>query len=1032
VPGYRVLGEIAHGGMGRVLTAFDLSLEREVALKVLLPGANADRFVRESKITARLPHPGIPPVHALGTLADGSPFLAMKRIAGQTLAAKLKTADRPRLLQAFAQVCQAVGFAHSRGVVHRDLKPSNVMVGAFGEVQVMDWGLAKELSGQVLVREPGPTRAVRDPAANAGPTQSTDHELARISTEDETQMGAVLGTPSYMAPEQARGEAADARADVFALGGILCAILTGRPPFTGDSRAEVVRRAAAADLAVTNARLDGCGADAEVLALCRQCLSPSPPDRPADGRAVADGITAYLNGVQERLHAAEVARAAETARAAEATRTAAEATRRAEVERRARRNQLIAASLLLAVLAAGIVGTGYGLYWADRAREKAVFAEGETKKRADELQKVSDYQARMLQFDAAEAGGKLMADLRARHRAALKKREVPDPENSARTAAFERELLAVNATDAAVAMLDRTVLAPAVRAIETQFADQPLVDAALRSTLGTVYQKLGRREEALALHQRAYGLRKGVLGPDHLTTLESSLAVGEALGRLQRLPEADRTVRETLAGYQSALGDDHPMTLLAKGLLADQLSLQGKYAESEAVARDVLERRRRVQGPDHGDTLKSTTELGKHLLARGKYADAAKLLREVLEAQRRVGDPTRVETLTELGLVLNRQGEHVAAERYLREAFEQRRRDLGEDHPVTLASMSNLASTLMDSGQGPEKLAEAERLARESLEQCRRTHGNEHAATLAAMNVTGQVLYRQNKFTETEPLYREALETGRRVLGEEHPDVIIWTANLGVLLQRMGRPVEAEPYYRLAVDKNRRQLGETHPYTLTMLKNLVDLLRQHGKHADAEAYLRPALQSVRRVEGEDHPETIRMLGSLGAVLRDAGKLDEASNCFQQYLDACRRRFGEDHANTVTAILRMGSLHVARKQYADAMTLLVPMRDKVRKAIPGNTGMLRHASLLGLLGNAGTGLAKTTADFAAAEANLLEARSVFAKLRGEQDKETRDWTQGLVDLYIAWDRAEPGNGHDVQATTWKEKLPKRAAPSQKTK
>ena len=154
VPGYRVLREIARGGMGRVLAALDLTLDRDVALKVLLPGANADRFVRESKITARLPHPGIPPVHALGTLADGSPFLAMKLIAGQTLADEMKTADRPRLLQAFTQVCQAVGFAHSRGVIHRDLKPANVMVGAFGEVQVMDWGLAKDLTGREAADEP--------------------------------------------------------------------------------------------------------------------------------------------------------------------------------------------------------------------------------------------------------------------------------------------------------------------------------------------------------------------------------------------------------------------------------------------------------------------------------------------------------------------------------------------------------------------------------------------------------------------------------------------------------------------------------------------------------------------------------------------------------------------------------------------------------------------------------------------------------------------------------------------------------------
>jgi serine/threonine protein kinase len=133
VPGYRITAEIARGGMGRVLAAYDLSLDRDVAIKILLPGAPSDRFVRESKITARLPHPGIPPVHALGTLADGSPFLAMKLIAGRTLAKEMKTGDRPHLLQVFTQVCQAVGFAHSRGVIHRDLKPSNVMVGAFGE-----------------------------------------------------------------------------------------------------------------------------------------------------------------------------------------------------------------------------------------------------------------------------------------------------------------------------------------------------------------------------------------------------------------------------------------------------------------------------------------------------------------------------------------------------------------------------------------------------------------------------------------------------------------------------------------------------------------------------------------------------------------------------------------------------------------------------------------------------------------------------------------------------------------------------------
>ncbi|HEV3386818.1 MAG TPA: serine/threonine-protein kinase, partial [Gemmata sp.] len=354
VPGYQVVSEIARGGMGRVLAAFDLTLDRDVALKVLLPGARPDRFIRESKIAARLPHPGIPPIHALGSLADGSPFLAMKLIVGQTLSDEMKTADRPMLLQAFAQVCQAVGFAHSRGIIHRDLKPANVMVGAFGEVQVMDWGLAKDLTSRDFASEP---RSSETPTSGTDPNQTTDIRDPSESTDGRTQAGQVMGTPAYMPPEQARGEVTDARTDVFALGGILCRILTGKPPFSGKSSLEVIQRAAAGDLVEANVRLDGCGADAELVALCRDCLSPNPTDRPANGQAVTDRMTAYLNGVQERLQAVERERAVASARAIE--------------ERRRRKVQLIAASLVLFVLLAGIAGTTVGLLNAREQRNLA-------------------------------------------------------------------------------------------------------------------------------------------------------------------------------------------------------------------------------------------------------------------------------------------------------------------------------------------------------------------------------------------------------------------------------------------------------------------------------------------------------------------------------------------------------------------------------------------------------------------------------------------------------------------------------------
>jgi len=217
-------------------------------------------------------------------------------------------------------------------------------------------------------------------------------------------------------------------------------------------------------------------------------------------------------------------------------------------------------------------------------------------------------------------------------------------------------------------------------------------------------------------------------------------------------------------------------------------------------------------------------------------------------------------------------------------------------------------------------------------------------------------------------------------------------------------------------------LGDSHPYTITMLKMLTDMLRQKGKLADAEKYLRAAYEGVRRKEGDDHSETITLAGSLGAVLRDQGKLDEAEKYFQLSLDANRRRYGLDNANTITAIMRIASLRQAQGRNADVVALLTPIQEKVKTVISGLVGTLRYASTRGLLGKAHTGLAKSAADFKAAEGELLEAHATFLKHRGERDKETIDWVDGLVDLYTAWNKAEPGKAYDAKAAEWRSKRP----------
>jgi serine/threonine-protein kinase len=345
---YQVLTEVAQGGMGRVFRGRDTVLDRPLALKVLRDehrgrASMVQRFLLEARTCGQLQHPGIVPLHDLGTLPDGRPFFAMKLVEGQTLAALLAARadpaqDRPRLLKVLEQVCQAVAYAHSKGVLHRDLKPANVMVGAFGEVQVMDWGLAKVLGlsdGDTGASPPGPGEADSRDTDGAGP---------------RTEAGTALGTPAYMAPEQARGELErlDARCDVFGLGAILCELLTGRPPYGGGNGAAILSQAAHGELGEAAARLEACGADAELVGLAKRCLAAERDDRPRTAGEVAGALTDYLAGVEARLRAAELERAAAEAQVAEARAKAA-------AERRARRWQLGLAAAVLALvgLAAG-------------------------------------------------------------------------------------------------------------------------------------------------------------------------------------------------------------------------------------------------------------------------------------------------------------------------------------------------------------------------------------------------------------------------------------------------------------------------------------------------------------------------------------------------------------------------------------------------------------------------------------------------------------------------------------------------------
>ena len=291
---FTVLRLHQQGGLGRLMIAQDGELNREIALKEILPAfaddqENRRRFVREAEITGNLEHPGIVPVYSLGEFADGRPYYAMRLIRGVDLRMAIedfhaKGASRSekelefrQLLSRFVTVCQAIDYAHSRGVIHRDLKPGNIMLGDYGETLVVDWGLAKTLHGQ-----PAPEDFDLRPVTPSN----------RAHT-DQTQAGRIVGTTQYMSPEQAAGrlDQLTALSDVYGLGATLFHLLAGRPPFDGDADDIVFRVQQGRFKRPREVR----SAIAKPLeAICLKAMTRNPADRYSSARELALDVERYL------------------------------------------------------------------------------------------------------------------------------------------------------------------------------------------------------------------------------------------------------------------------------------------------------------------------------------------------------------------------------------------------------------------------------------------------------------------------------------------------------------------------------------------------------------------------------------------------------------------------------------------------------------------------------------------------------------------------------------------------------------------
>lgn len=813
---FEIVRELARGGMGVVYEAVQGSLQRRVALKVLLPGASLsrqalERFDREARTAAALQHRHIVPVYATGT-CDGVAYYVMPLIEGESLAAWFKAARaapppagpaRYRQVAEWGrQVAEALAYAHHCGVVHRDIKPSNLILDRSGAVWVADFGLAR---------------------------QDAHHSL--------TLSGDLIGTARYMSPEQARGAGSvDERCDIYALGATLYELVSLRPLFNGPDRESTLRQVLLEE-PVPLRRLDR-SIPEELAAIIHKALDKEPARRYQSAALLADDLGRFLAGqpTLARLPGPLQQLAASC-----------------------RKHRLLVtalAAIMCALTAATVVSTRFAAQaWNAAGREADARAAAE---------QVSVFLRGMLAtIDPQTARGREVSV-----------REVLDgasweieraPQLPARVEAEIRATLGTtyHAIGRYAEALPHLRRALALSRDEVDRAARDGHDASppneqlaeLLGQLGLLLSDVGDYQAAEVLLEEALTLRRRLHG-------ERDPRVADALNRLalpvkalDRQQAATELLTKAMSIYEASPGGVPKTEEVATTLnnLAVTAELAGNYQRATVLVRESLSLRRTLFGDLHPKTAANLHNLAVILSRMGRGDDAIQLHREALTLRRSLypeGHLHVADSLAALGFELRQRSQRVGssavhgaahpgergktgtreAEEALRlfsESFDMRRRLLGDEHPAVSESLTLLASLHMDRGD----LAAAHPVMREVLRRQREQFGPQHRDMAVSLNNLAAVLFKSGDVEAAEPLFAEVLVLLRAHLGDEHPLVGATMSNLAGAMLQQGQWFRAIPLYRQALADRRAQFPPSHPEVLRGLKRLSAALRAAG---DAE------------------------------------------------------------------------------------------------------------------------------------------------------------------------------------------------------
>lgn len=734
---YRIIEQIGEGAFGVVyLAQQERPVGGQVAIKILKLGMDTrqivSRFEAERQALAMMDHPVIARVFDAGATRTGRPYFVMEFVRGQPITAfcDQNTLSIRQRLELFRLVCEGVQHAHQKGVIHRDIKPGNVLV---AEVdgrpypKIIDFGIAKATQGR-----------------SAGITQYTEQ-------------GQLMGTPAYMSPEQAIGDAdIDTRTDVYSLGVLLFELMTGDTPIPTDTMRStpvsgVPRLFAESDLAAPSTRISDGSAARDAAARSRgvdvqrlrsalrgdidwiilKSLERERSRRYNSAAELATDVARFLSG--------EAVLAAPPSRWYAMRKTA-----------RRYRGAVFAAAAVILALALGLVGT---ISMALEAREQAGVAKAAAKaesERFKELVAATQFQSQMLaRIDAFSMGGILKKELRERlARAASSRTDL----SASRSDSHDGESLdAINFTDVGTAFVDKALLRPAITELDERFTDMPRVNAQLRRHVAAAYESLGMWDLAISQYQRALDLYVQSDVAVSEETLEVRTEIALILKMQSKLAASKDMAESVLRDATRALGADHPVSLNAQTEVGNVHRLLGHSDEAIRIQRTLLPRCQRALGDRDSLTLAVMSNLATALGDAEQYEESERLYRELLDLRLEMDGPNHPRThLAEhnLGFLLLCRGDLDGAKTFLKKACDGRASLMGYGHPRVLKSVFKLVNVLVARGE----FSEAELLLRRVL--VAQPVGENLAQTLVQL---GHIVQQAGRYNEAEQLLSEVL-----------------------------------------------------------------------------------------------------------------------------------------------------------------------------------------------------------------------------------------------------------------------------------